>query len=426
MVGQEHTLGGFSLNDVADGVNHTDVIMAHPGGAVKKPSLYEVLGVSKTATTTEIKKAYLKLARTHHPDKGGDPERFKEIAQANEVLTDEVRRRRYDELGVLDDSAGGPGGNGPGSGSGFPFPFEMNVNLQDLFGGMFQGMGFGGPPGGPQRKGKKPSPTLQTVPVRLEQYYLGHRVELTIHRQSFCAGCDHTGAKNRELCRKCHGSGSSTQVVQMGAMVMHTTGPCMDCQGRGQKVLEACGLCGGSGFKNEIRKLAVDIPAGARPQETFLFPEVCSDHPHFERPGDAHITLQEDPNDPAFRTFRRTGDQFQHLETTVKVSLSEALLGTVVTLEGHPGYDEGLSLSLPAGVFPGDVYVLEDLGMPLLREKGKYGELRMRMEVNVSEEERARMSVAGAEALRPVLGGLVPPMGCPMEAVQQGAKRSMI
>lgn len=399
------------------------------GAGSKKPSLYDVLGVSKTATVTEIKKAYLKLARTHHPDKGGDSEKFKEIAQANEVLTDEVRRRRYDELGVMDDSAGGPGGQGgQGGPGGFPFPFEMNVNLQDLFGGMFHGMGFGGGGGGggPQRKGKKPSPTLQTVSVRLEQYYLGHRVELTIHRKSFCAGCDHTGAKNRETCRRCNGSGSATQVVQMGAMVMHTTGPCIDCQGRGQKVLEACGLCAGSGFKNETRKLAVDIPAGARPQETFLFPEVCSDHPNFERPGDAHITLQEDPNDPAYKTFRRTGDQFQHLETTVKVSLSEALLGTVVTLEGHPGYDEGLFIELPAGIFSGDVYVVDELGMPIVREKGKYGELRMRIEVSVSEEERVRMSGVGAEALRPVLGGLVPPIGCPVEAIQRGAKRSVI
>jgi DnaJ-class molecular chaperone len=399
---------------------------AHPGS--KKPSLYDVLGVSKTATTTEIKKAYLKLARTHHPDKGGDSERFKEIAQANEVLSDEVRRRRYDELGVTDDSAGGGPSGAPGGG----FPFQMNVNLHDLFGNMFQGMGMGmpgmpPPPGqGPQRKGKKPTPTLQTVPTTLEQYYLGHHFELTIHRQAFCGDCDHTGAKVRETCRRCHGSGSSAQVVQMGSMVMHTMGPCMECQGKGQKVLEVCGKCAGGGFINETRKLRVEIPAGARPNETFLFPEVCSDHPSFERPGDAHITLQEDPKDMAFRTFRRVGDQFQHLEVTAKVSLSEALLGTVLLLEGHPGYDEGLYVRLPAGIFSGDIYVVEELGMPLVREKGKYGELRIRVEVAVTEEERGRMMGAGAEALRPVLGSLLQPVRCPVEAIQEGAKRSMI
>jgi len=87
----------------------------------KKASLYDVLGVSKTATTTEIKKAYLKLARTHHPDKGGDPERFKEIAQASEVLTDEVRRRRYDELGVMDEGAGAGASAGVSAGAGVAY-----------------------------------------------------------------------------------------------------------------------------------------------------------------------------------------------------------------------------------------------------------------------------------------------------------------
>jgi len=408
--------------------------MAQASSSSKKASLYDILGVGKTATTTEIKKAYLKLARTHHPDKGGDPERFKEIAQANEVLTDEVRRRRYDELGLTDDGPGGGGQSGMGGvGGGFPFPFEMNVNLHVLFGNMFQGMGVGMPGmppppggGGPHRKGKKPTPTLQTVPVTLEQYYLGHRVEITIHRQAFCGPCEHTGAKAREMCRRCHGSGSGSQVVQMGSMVMHTMGPCLDCQGKGQKVLEVCGVCAGSGFTNETRKLIVEIPAGARPNETFLFPEVCSDHPAFERPGDAHITLQEDPKDAAFRTFRRTGDQFQHLEVTAKVSLSESLLGTVIHLEGHPGYDEGLFVALPAGVFPGDVYVMDDLGMPLVREKGKYGELRIRVEVSVSEEERGKMAGQGADALRAVLGDLVSRGKCPVEAIQQGARRVIL
>jgi DnaJ-class molecular chaperone len=98
-------------------------------------------------------------------------------------------------------------------------------------------------------------------------------------------------------------------------------------------------------------------------------------------------------------------------------------LGTVLLLEGHPGYDEGLYVRLPAGVFSGDIYVLDELGMPLVREKGKYGELRIRVEVVVSEEERVRMMGAGAEALRPVLGGFLRPVPCPEEAIQQGARR---
>jgi DnaJ-class molecular chaperone len=392
-------------------------------------SLYDLLGVSKTATSTEIKKAYLRLARTHHPDKGGDPEKFKEIARANEILTDEVRRRRYDELGVTDDQpVGGPGPGAGGPPGGFPFPFEMNVNLQDLFGNMFQGMGMGGPmggAGGPNgvRKGKKPTPTIQTVSIRLEQYYLGHQFDLNIHRQAFCSACDHTGARTKETCRRCHGSGSLTQVVQMGPMAMHTTGPCSECQGRGQKMIDVCLSCAGTGFLQQVRKLTVHIPPGTKPNHVVIFPEVCSDHVAFEKPGDVHIQLQEDQEDISFQVFRRTGDQFQHLETTVTLSLSQALLGTVITLEGHPGYDEGLHIAIPAGTFPKDVYVVEDLGMPCVGEKNKYGELRVQVEVSVSDEERAHMSVAGADALRGILGDLVPPVTCPLESIQRVARR---
>jgi DnaJ-class molecular chaperone len=383
--------------------------------------LYDVLGVPRTASTSEIKKAYLKLARTHHPDKGGDPERFKEIVHANEVLTDEVRRRRYDECGATDDTPH------PQGQAGFSFPFEMN--MADLFGNMF-GFGGAGPAGpagpGQQRKGKKPSPSIQTIPLRFEQFYHGYTFEINIHRQAFCGGCDHTGAKKRETCRRCNGAGMAAQVIQMGPMTMHSTGPCPECQGRGIRRIEECRECGGGGFLQQTRKLSVVIPAGCRAQEVFVFPEVCSDHPAFERPGDVHILLQEDPADPAFRMFRRVGDAGQHLETTVTVSLADALLGTVIELDAHPGYEEGLYIALPAGTFPKDVYVLEGAGMPLRSgplgqgqsQQGR-GELRLLVEVVVSEEERERMSLRGAEVLREVLGELVKPVECTEEQVRR-------
>ena len=135
-----------------------------------KKSLYEVLGVNKTDSCNDIKKAYFKLARTHHPDKGGNPELFKEIVRASEVLTDERKRRMYDDMGVIDGENGGmPEGNPFQGGGGFPFPFEVNLN--DLFGGMF-GNSPVGPNKGPIRKGKKPAPAVQTINITLEQFYL--------------------------------------------------------------------------------------------------------------------------------------------------------------------------------------------------------------------------------------------------------------
>ena len=134
-------------------------------------SLYDILGVSKSDTCTAIKKAYLKLARIHHPDKGGDAEKFKEITKASDILTDEKKRRIYDETGMTDEhmmeQGQMPGGFPfPGGMPGMPgtFPFEFNMN--DLFGNM-----FGNPPVGPQRgpirKQKKPNPTIQTIPITL-------------------------------------------------------------------------------------------------------------------------------------------------------------------------------------------------------------------------------------------------------------------
>ena len=358
----------------------------------KQKSLYDILGVKSTDSSTDIKKAYLKLARIHHPDKGGDPEQFKEICNASEILTDEKKRRIYDETGMTDGQL--PENNGfP---SGFTFPFEVNFN--DLFGGMF-GNPQVGPQRGPIRKNKKPQPAVQTIPLTLEQFYLGHQFDIHINRQSFCVQCEHTGAKSKELCKQCNGAGSITQVVQMGRMTMHTVGPCLGCQGKGEHVLEICNTCTGTGFIHEKRNLSVKIIPGTKSQETFIFPEVCSDNPAFERPGDVHIVISENYNDPAFKDFKRTGDQFQHLETVVTISLSESLLGCTVRLDNHPGYDEGLFIKIPPASFQNDKYCLNNCGMPLPGNIGKYGDLFVTIHVSIKPNERALLKSQGSDIL---------------------------
>jgi DnaJ-class molecular chaperone len=386
-------------------------------------SLYDVLGVSKSDTCTSIKKAYLRLARVHHPDKGGDPEKFKEITKASDILTDEKKRRIYDETGMTDEQMmergqGFPFPGFPGMPPGMPsggFPFEFNMN--DLFGNM-----FGNPPvgRGPIRKQKKPNPTVQTIPITLEQFYLGHRFDININRQSFCTGCDHSGAKSKEICRKCNGQGSVSQVIQMGPMAMHTTGPCIDCQAKGERVIEVCGPCLGSGFISDSRKLSVNITPGTRAEETFPFSEVCSDHPAFERPGDVHIMLQEDPNDPAFKTFRRTGDRFQHLETKMSLSLSESLIGCVVKIDGHPGYDEGLFVQIPAGSFHNDRYCLRGFGMPLAGNIGTYGDLFVQIEISISSMDRSLFMQASPHLL-PVFKERIRVTECAEDVIQKEA-----
>ena len=379
-----------------------------------KKSLYEVLGVDKSNSCNEIKKVYFKLARTHHPDKGGDPELFKEILRASEILTDERKRRIYDESGIIEGENGvaeGSGGN-PFQGGGFPFPFEVNIN--DLFGGM-----FGNPPlqRGPLRKGKKPAPIIQTINITLEQFYLGHNFEININRSSFCTACDHSGAKVKETCKACNGRGTISQNVQMGPMIMHTTGPCIECQTKGERILEKCEICSGTGFLQDIRNLSVKITPGTRPGETYIFPEVCSDHPAFERPGDAHIAIAEDINDPAFKYFRRSGDRLLNLETTIALSLSEALIGCVVKIDGHPGYDEGLFVKIPPS-FQGDKYCLSGFGMPIPGNIGKYGDLFVSIDVLISPMERTLFSTKGSEVLTPIFEDKIRSFSCSKESIQ--------
>lgn len=382
-------------------------------------SLYDILGVKRTDSCGDIKKAYLRLARTHHPDKGGSEEEFKKIVHASEVLTDEKRRKLYDETGLTDEKQAEMSNNGhpfPG-GPGGPFPFPFNVHMADIFGGMFGG-GQSQERNGSIRKNKKPAPYIQHIPITLEQFYIGHKFDIKINRQSFCGDCDHSGAKTKELCKSCNGQGVVSQVMNMGPMAIHTNVPCGACEARGEKVIEACQKCNGSGFLDEMRTLSIRLTPGVKAQEAFIFPEVCSDHVAFERPGDAQIVIIEDPKDEAFKHFKRMGDQQQDLETHITLSLSESLIGCVVSINYHPGYDSGLFVRIPAGSFEGDCYRMSGFGMPLPSQTGKYGDLYIKIHVFIHAHERARFVTEGKDALTKLFKDQIRKVDCDKNDIQ--------
>lgn len=378
-------------------------------------SLYDILGVSKNDSCTSIKKAYFRLTRIHHPDKGGDPEMFKEITRASDILTDENRRKLYDDFGITDEKSmpnemsgmNGMHGMPFGMPHGFSFPFEINMN--DLFGNMFSGSRG-------QRKGRKPAPTVQTIHITLEQFYIGHNYDININRQAFCKLCDHNGAKSKETCKKCNGQGAITQVVQMGPMAIHTTGPCSECQGKGERVLEVCTSCT-NGFTPQQQVLPVRIAPGTKANETYIFPEVCSDHPHYERPGDAHIIISEDPNDTAFTIFKRVGPNLQDLETYITISFAESLLGCIVCINKHPGYDDGLFVAIPPCSVQNDKYCLSGYGMPI-STIGKYGDLFIHINVSVSEEDRKLFVSKTRNNVAPLFEDKVRKTVCSEDAIQ--------
>ncbi len=357
-------------------------------------SLYDVLNVERGADANTIRKAYMKLAREHHPDKGGDAELFKKIQKAYEVLSDDQRREMYDATGHDGEGApeGGGGGGGP-FGGGMPFPFDLGA----MFGGMFGGMGgMGGGPGrrGPQRKGMKAPPKIHEMPISLWDFYHGKTIKIQFERQKFCETCKGEGAEEFETCGGCQGSGMMRRMVMMGpGMQGIMQGPCDACRGEGKKVKKTCSTCKGKQFITQEKNLDVVIEPGMRPGETIIFSRECSDQHDYMEAGDVHIVLHQADEDGA---FKRGGGGRDDLMTERTITLKSALVGSSERLEGHPGHPQGLVVEIPAGVQNGEVLVIPGEGMPI-RQGGGRGALHVRVRVTVTEAEKEVLKAKGEE-----------------------------
>jgi len=347
-------------------------------------SLYDILGIGKNADSSEIRKSYMKLARTHHPDKGGDAEEFKQIQKAYEVLSDEKRRSMYDMTGSADDSADG---GGPGGAGGMPFPFPFDL------GGMFSmfGQGFGG--GGGERRGRprapKAPPKVHPMPISLHDYYHGKRVKIQFERQKFCTNCKGEGADTFDSCGRCGGSGSVEQHIMMGPGMMGVMrGPCQECGGEGRRATRSCSSCEGKKYKTEVKTLDVVIEPGTHPGTDRVFERECSDEPDYAEPGDVRIVFNDADED--FR-FKRHTTAFDDLVVYTRICLRDALLGCKETMYGHPGYPQGLVVEIPAGIQNKGHIEIPDKGMPKRGITGAYGTLHVFIDVVASEDEKAAL-----------------------------------
>lgn len=336
-------------------------------------SLYGLLNIERSASSQDIQKAFRKLALIHHPDKGGDPETFKSLRQAYEVLSDEGKRRQYDQTGQIPGDQVSPPPQNP-----FGFPFDIG----NLF-GMF------GPGGKPQnmRKAFKPPPKTEILRLTLAQLYFGHTFQIHLDRSKQCVVCSGTGAKRKEVCGACGGSGSHTQTMNLGGMMMHSQGPCMSCTGEGMRILESCDVCKGLKKVHEKKAIDVKIPASIMDGEMLTFQEVCSELPEFEKAGDLVLTIASDMTGG----WKRQGQNLMNLEIEVVLNLAESLLGTVIQLDGHPGFDDGLFIEIPPASFTGDVYCITGQGMPIKGTMNNYGDLYVRIRVVVKMAERKEL-----------------------------------
>ncbi|GAB3968415.1 molecular chaperone DnaJ [Streptomyces sparsus] len=356
---------------------------------VLEKDLYKVLGVPRDATEAEIKKAYRKLAREYHPDANtGDAkaeERFKEVGEANEILSDAKQRKEYDEARALL----GAGGFRPGPGAGGNFNFDLGDlfggqpgqpgqpggaggfggGLGDVFGGLFN---RGGP--GARTQPRRGQDIESEVTLSFTEAVDGATVPLRMSSSAACKACSGTGDKNGtpRVCPTCVGTG---QVSRGGGGGFSLTDPCLDCKGRGLIAENPCEVCRGSGRATSSRTMQVRIPAGVSDGQRIRLRGKGAPGERGGPHGDLYVIVHVDPHP----VFGRRGD---NLTVTVPVTFPEAALGgeiTVPTLGGPP-----VTLKLPPGT-PGG-RTLRARGKGAVRKDGTRGDLLVTIELAVPKE----------------------------------------
>lgn len=343
---------------------------------MSKRDYYEVLGVSKTATQDELKKAYRKLARKYHPDLNKDnpeaAEKFKECNEAYSVLSDEQKRAQYDQFGHAAFENGGMGG-GPGAGGFGGFGGFGGSGMEDIFDMFFGGQGRGGRSNnaGPQRG----ADLRFDLEISFEEAAFGLEKEISLNRAERCDHCHGDGAEpgsKVETCPECHGSGyiRFTQNTMFGQMVNER--PCSRCHGEGKIISNPCRECRGTGTVKKTKKLKVKIPAGVDNGSRLRVSGEGEAGVKGGPSGDLYVYLYVKPH----KFFERDGTT---VLCEVPINIVQATLGAEIKV---PTLDGQVTMKVPEGTQPGKVLRIKGKGIPSLRG-GQRGDQLVRIKVVV-------------------------------------------
>ena len=344
--------------------------------AENKRDYYEVLGVSKTASDDEIKRAYRKLAKQYHPDMNpGNKEaeaKFKEVNEAYEVLSDSDKKGRYDQFGFagVDPNYGvGQGGYG-GYAGGFG-----GFGMDDIFSSIFGGGGFGGFGGGAQARNapRRGEDLERTIQITFEEAAFGCSKDVTVARVEKCDSCGGSGAAKGstvETCATCKGTGQVRTTRRTALGMISTTGVCQACGGKGKTIKQPCTACKGAGQTRRSRTISVKIPAGIDDDQTVVLRGQGNQGANGGPAGDLLVTVRVAKHE----FFTRNGS---NLHCTIPVSFTQAALGDEIEV---PSLEGTFKYSIPEGVQSGAVFRIKNRGIAIVNTKNR-GDYLLTIEV---------------------------------------------
>lgn len=340
---------------------------------------YKILGVDKKASAEEIKKAFRKLAHEHHPDKTtGNAEKFKEINEAYQVLSNTEKRSQYDQFGsTFDNAQGGFGGGGNPFGRGFDFSgFSQgggqagaDFDLGDIFGSF-----FGGAQGGGASRNQRGSDLEINLEISLREAVFGVTKNISLNKQIKCQSCSGTGAKDANsftTCQTCQGSGHVLTTI-LGQFRTQTV--CPHCQGRGKSIKEKCSSCHGDGINQKIEEIKVEIPGGIDNGQSIRLTGQGDTGASGGRAGDLYVNVRVRP-EPGFE--RQEFD----LLTVNPITFATAALGGEVKIKTIDGE---VKLKIPAATASGKQFILRGKGISKLKSRGR-GDQIVTIQISVPE-----------------------------------------